>query len=113
MSVADDVILTSHCRAGLQKQIDILKHSAGSFSVTITLIKTKIAVFRRGKKGAGGFLAANEVWRYGDQNIQVVNRYKYLGFYFTTRYKYLGFYFTTRHKYLGFYFATTSPPNCL
>ena len=55
MLVADDVILTSHCRAGLQRQIDILKHSAGSFSMTMTLIKTKIAVFRREKRGEGGF----------------------------------------------------------
>ena len=42
--------------------------------------KTKIIVFRK-----GGFLAANEVWRYGDEEIEVVNSYKYLGLYFTTK----------------------------
>ena len=42
--------------------------------------KTKIIVFRK-----GGFLAANEVWRYGDEEIEVVNSYKYLGLYFTNK----------------------------
>ena len=59
---------------GLQRQIDILKHFADNFSVTVNMNKTKIIVFRK-----GGFLAANEVWRYGDEEIEVVNSYKYLG----------------------------------
>ena len=80
MLFADDVLFASYCVAGLQRQIYILKHFADNFSVTVNMSKTKIIVFRK-----GGFLAANEVWRYGDEEIEVVNSYKYLGLYFTTK----------------------------
>ena len=42
--------------------------------MTVNMSKTKIIVFRK-----GGFPAANEVWRYGDEETEVVNSYKYLG----------------------------------
>ena len=58
MLFADDVLLTSYCVAGLQRHIDVLKHFADN-------------LFRK-----GGFLAANEVWRYGDEEV---------GLYFTTK----------------------------
>ena len=79
MLFADDVLFASYCVAGLQRQIDILKHFADNFSVTVNMSKTKIIVFRK-----GSFLAANEVWRYGDEETGVANSYKYLGLYFTT-----------------------------
>ena len=80
MLFADDVQLTSYCVAGLQRQINVLKHFADNFSMTDNMSKTKIIVFRK-----GGFLAANEVLRYGDEEVEVVNSYKYLGLYFTTK----------------------------
>ena len=67
MLFADDVLFASYCVAGLQRQIDILKHFADNFSMTVNMSKTKIIVFRK-----GGFLAASEVWRYGDEEIDVV-----------------------------------------
>ena len=48
--------------------------------MTVNMSKAKIIVFKK-----GGFLAANEVWRYGVEEIEVVNSYKYLGLYFTTK----------------------------
>ena len=42
--------------------------------------KSKINVFRKGR-----FLAANEVWRHGDEEIEVVNSYKSLELHFTTK----------------------------
>ena len=80
MLLADDALLASYCVAGLQRQIDISKHFADNFSIIVNMRKTKIIVFRK-----GGFLAANEVWRYGDEETEVVNSYKYLGLYFTTK----------------------------
>ena len=47
--------------------------------MTVNMSKTKMIMFRK-----GGSLAANEVWRYGDEEVEVVNSYKYLGLYFTT-----------------------------
>ena len=79
MLFADDVLFASYCVAGLQRQIDILKHFADNFSMTVNMTKTKIIGFRK------GFLTANVVWRYGDEEIEVVNSYKYLGLYFTTK----------------------------
>ena len=69
---ADDVQLACYCVAGLQRQIDVLKYFA-DFFMTVNMSKTKITVFRKGR-----FLAANEVWRYGDEEIEVVNSYKSL-----------------------------------
>ena len=77
---ADDVVLTSFSAVGLQKQIDLLKGFADRFHMTVNLNKTKVIVFRK-----GGFLGAREYWHYGDQRIEVVNSYKYLGLYFTTK----------------------------
>uniref|UniRef100_UPI003AF4937F reverse transcriptase family protein n=2 Tax=Thiolapillus sp. TaxID=2017437 RepID=UPI003AF4937F len=80
MLFADDVILTSYCVKGLQTQINILKQYADSFSMTVNMCKTKIIVFRK-----GGFLGANEAWWFGNEAIEVVNCYKYLGLHFTTK----------------------------
>ena len=48
--------------------------------MTVNMSKTKITVFRK-----EGFPPANEVWRSGDDEIEVVNSYKYMGLYFTTK----------------------------
>ena len=48
--------------------------------MTVNMSKTKITVFRKGR-----FLAASEVWRYGDEEIEDVNSCKSLELYFTTR----------------------------
>jgi Reverse transcriptase (RNA-dependent DNA polymerase) len=77
---ADDVALTSFSVLGLQKQINILKNFADNFGMSVNLSKTKIIVFRK-----GGFLAKNEHWNYGNELIEVVNSYKYLGLHFTTK----------------------------
>ena len=57
-----------------------MKHFADNFLVTVNMSKTKITAFRK-----AGFLAASEVWRYGDEEIQAVNSHKYLGLYFTAK----------------------------
>ena len=64
MLFADNVLLTSYCVAGLH----VWKHFADNFSLTVKVSKTKIIVFRK-----GGFLASNEVRRYGDDEVEVVN----------------------------------------
>lgn len=77
---ADDVALTSFSAWGLQKQINILKNFADNFGMSVNLSKTKVIVFRK-----GGFLAEREQWKYGNERIEVVNSYKYLGLHFTTK----------------------------
>jgi len=46
----------------------------------VNLDKSNIVVFRN-----GGHLALNERWCFGNEELEVINMYKYLGVYFTTR----------------------------
>ena len=46
----------------------------------VNLDKSNIVVFRN-----GGHLALNEKWCIANEELEVVNMYKYLGVYFTTR----------------------------
>ena len=48
--------------------------------MTLNMSKAKFTVLKKGR-----FLAANEVWRYGDEEIEDVNSYKSLELNFSTR----------------------------
>ena len=77
---ADDVALVSSSVVGLQTQINNLFEISKRLKLKVNLDKTKIMVFRK-----GGHLARGEKWSLGCTRLEVVNRYKYLGFVFTTR----------------------------
>ena len=77
---ADDLSLLSDTVGGLQNQLNILKQQPERLGLAINLSKTQVVVFRK-----GGHLAKIEKWFYGDQELQIVNVYKYLGLDFTTR----------------------------
>ena len=77
---ADDIILVAKTPAGLQNQINNLKKASTDLGLEVNLDNTKIMVFRK-----GGYLGKAEKWVYGNQNIEVVNNYKYLGFTFSTK----------------------------
>ena len=76
---ADDVILVSDTIQGLQNKLDILEAQSKRLGLTVNLDKTKIMVFRK-----GGRLSKFEKWFYGGHPIEIVNKYVYLGFVFTT-----------------------------
>ena len=65
---------------GLQQKLNILEQQSKRLGVRVNLEKTKIIVFRK-----GGFLSKYEKWFYDRHPIEVVNRYVYLGFEFTTK----------------------------
>ena len=77
---ADDIALIATTPAGLQNQINILKRGAERLGLVVNLDKTKVMVFRK-----GGFLGRLEKWFYGEDRIEVVNKYKYLGYTLTTK----------------------------
>ena len=77
---ADDVVLLSDSVFGLQTQLNILFNTAKRLDLIVNLDKSNIVVFRN-----GGHLALNEKWYFGNEKLEVVNMYKYLGVYFTTR----------------------------
>eukprot|EP00745_Piridium_sociabile_P040569 TRINITY_DN782_c0_g1_i3.p1 TRINITY_DN782_c0_g1~~TRINITY_DN782_c0_g1_i3.p1 ORF type:complete len:396 (+),score=16.17 TRINITY_DN782_c0_g1_i3:171-1358(+) len=80
MLFADDAILLSDTVIGLQNQLNVLKTEADRLNLEVNLDKTNVMVFRK-----GGYLAANESWWYGNEEVKVTNRYKYLGMIFTTK----------------------------
>ena len=77
---ADDVVLLSLTPIGLQTQLNNLKVAADSLGLTVNLNKSKVLVFRK-----GGYLGRLEHWKYGNQPMEVVNSYKYLGYTLTTK----------------------------
>ena len=64
---------------GLQNQLNILLETCLHLGLEINISKTKVMVFRK-----GGFLSRNEKWFIGNEQLEIVNKYVYLGFTFTT-----------------------------
>ena len=77
---ADDVALISDTVVGLQTQLDVLYDSAKKLDLVVNRDKSNIVVFRN-----GGHLSKNEKWSFGEDLLQVVNSYKYLGVILSTR----------------------------
>ena len=77
---ADDIVLISETPSGLQNQINNLKSISEELGLEVNLTKTKCLVFRK-----GGYLGKTEKWYYGQEKIETVNSYKYLGYTFTTK----------------------------
>ena len=64
--------------AGLQKRLDILYEYCQRWKLTVNAKKSKIIVFRK-----GGRLPQNLEFKYGDNVIEIVNKFTYLGIVFT------------------------------
>ena len=77
---ADDIVLIGTTPMGLQNQINSLKAASDELGLSINLDKTKVMVFRR-----GGYLGRREKWFFGQEKLEVVNSYKYLGYTLTTK----------------------------
>ena len=60
----------------LQTSLNTMKDYCSMFDLDINIDKTKVMIFSRGK------LRKPHYFNYGDQNIEVVNEYNYLGLVF-------------------------------
>jgi hypothetical protein len=76
---ADDVALLSTTPGGLQTQLNLLKECCDRLNMYVNEDKSKIMVFRK-----GGYLGQNEKWFFDGKALEVVNRYCYLGYTFST-----------------------------
>lgn len=77
---ADDIVLLASSPNGLQNQIKNLELASKSLGLTVNLDKTKVMIFRK-----GGFISAKEKWLFDGKVLEVVNKYKYLGYTLTTK----------------------------
>lgn len=76
---ADDVALLSTTIFGLQNQLNSLKLCCESLKLNVNKDKTKVMVFRK-----GGYLSKSEKWYFDGSELEIVNKYCYLGYTFTT-----------------------------
>ena len=70
---ADDTILLSESTSDLQNMVDILHNYCQQWHLTVNIDKTKVVVFSRGK------VRNLPLITYGDETIEVVYSYNYLG----------------------------------
>ena len=75
---ANDIIL-SESEAGLQMGLDILKDYCDRWKLTVNVNKTKVMIFQK-----GGTNRRNVKFDYNGVNIDIVNKFTYLGVVFTT-----------------------------
>ena len=71
---ADDAVLLSLTPAGLQKSLEIVEGYCEQWGLRLNVTKTKIVVFRKGRRRWQGFR-----WLYKGQEVEVVEKFKYLG----------------------------------
>lgn len=71
---ADDIVILSNTPQGLQEMIDVLCDYCLMWSLKVNLAKSKIVVFRKGPR-----ISRDLNWHFDNQDIEIVNNYKYLG----------------------------------
>ena len=71
---ADDIILMSKTKAGLQRSLDICKQYLLKWKLRLNLQKSKIVIFNRKAD-------ENDTFYFGDDIMEIVSKYKYLGLY--------------------------------
>uniref|UniRef100_T1IQ89 Reverse transcriptase domain-containing protein n=1 Tax=Strigamia maritima TaxID=126957 RepID=T1IQ89_STRMM len=93
LKFADDIVTFAVDREGLTEMLLDLERYTQKNSLVLNVQKSKIMIFRR-----GGRRAAAEHWSFVGQPIEVVNKYKYLGFWFSTKNAFRHHLTTTRGK---------------
>ena len=75
---ADDIVIFSKNAEELQVGLDVLVNYCNRWKLKVNVDKTKIMVFRK-----GGVLPRNLKFYYNDQQLEIVNKFRYLGVVFT------------------------------
>ena len=78
LKYADDLILMSTSKDGLQNCLNSLESFCTKWKLQINMKKTKVVLFNR-----QGALIKKHNFTYKQKNVEVVREYKYLGFVFT------------------------------
>ena len=76
---ADDMVLFSDNRFGLQQGLDRLHDYCNTWGLTVNVEKTKCMVFKN-----GGRVSAFDKWTYNGHALETVKSFRYLGFVFSS-----------------------------
>ena len=76
---ADDIIIFANTPEELQNNLDILAEYCNRNRLVVNILKTKIMTFRR-----GGILPRDMKFYYYDVELDIVNKFPYLGIVFST-----------------------------
>ena len=76
---ADDMVLFSHSKQGLQRGLDRLYNYCVDWGLIVNIQKTKCLVFKK-----GGKRSAQDIWFYNGEPLETVLTFKYLGFVFAS-----------------------------
>lgn len=77
LSYADDIVLLADSPQSLQYMLNVLSKFAIDSRININYQKTKIVIFRKGNR-----ISKNLKWTCDKHNIEIVNRFCYLGTWF-------------------------------
>ncbi|XP_015115564.1 uncharacterized protein LOC107040136 [Diachasma alloeum] len=80
LKYADDIVAVADDKAGLQSMLNTAEKYFRSNRLEINVNKTKIMVFNRGGRKKKG-----EKWEIYGREVEVVSRFKYLGFWFSAK----------------------------
>ena len=76
---ADDIVIFSESPEEMQSSLDILNNYCNKWKLKVNIGKTKIMVFRK-----GGILRRNLKFYFNNEELEIVNKYTYLGIVFTS-----------------------------
>lgn len=82
---ADDLVILSDSQADLQRKLNVLQQYSDENNLTVNVTKTKIVIFSRG----GYSRNRNVNFYYANENIEIVNKFAYLGVTFSSSSLYL------------------------
>ena len=74
---ADDIILFSETVDGLRNGLNCMNQYCQKWKLRVNIQNTKVMVFRK-----GGILRRNTRFYYEEHEIEIVNKFAYLGFFF-------------------------------
>jgi len=76
---ADDAVLISESKDGLQNSLNSLYTYCEKWNMTVNIDKTKVMIFRK-----GGRVGVNDKWSYNNKEVEIVKSFNYLGVVFTS-----------------------------
>jgi hypothetical protein len=74
---ADDTVIFSENEHDMQNALKYFKEYCNKWRLTVNVDKTKIVIFRKGRR------RRHTIFNLGNENIEILDEYKYLGIYFT------------------------------